>query len=102
MKGIILAALCLAAIAGLAEDPAWPSDFNSRMAARIAETTPVGTAAALAASSEPVVLFAGGIASSAAYGDEYEPFDSWVMTQVTSAGSDFNSHKPVGMTIMLR
>ena len=96
----IVASLVLAA--GFAADPAWPSDFSSRMAMRIAETTPIGTAATLALASEPVVLFAGGIASSETYGDESEPFDSWFMTYVISAGHDFDSRKPVGTTIVFR
>ena len=77
---MIVAVMGLVALAGLAADPAWPSDFSSRMAMRIAETTPIGTAATLASASAPVVLFAGGIASSEPYGDESEPFDSWFMT----------------------
>ena len=60
------------------------------------------TAATLALASEPVVLFAGGIASSETYGDESEPFDSWFMTYVISAGHDFDSRKPVGTTIVFR
>ena len=102
MKSKIVAVLGLAALTGLAAAPAWPSDFSSRMAMRIAETTPIGAAATLASASETVVLFAGGIASSETYGDESEPFDSWFMTYGISAGHDFDSRKPVGMTIVLR
>ena len=101
-KKIVCFSAVLAAVAGFAADPAWPADFNSRMEARIAETTPVGTAATLVSSSESVVLFAGGIASSETYGDESEPFDSWFMTYGISAGHDFDSRKPVGMTIVFR
>ena len=102
MKSMIVAVVGLVALAGLAADPAWPSDFSSRMAMLIAETTPIGTAATLASASAPVVLFAGGIASSETYGDESEPFDSWFMTYGISAGHDFDSRKPVGMTIVIR
>lgn len=102
MKSMIVAVVGAVALAGLAAEPAWPSDFRSRMAMRIAETTPIATAATLASVSEPVVLFAGGIASSETYGDESEPFDSWFKTYGISEGHDFDSRKPVGTTIVLR
>ena len=102
MKSMIVAAVGLTVLAGLATDPAWPPDFNSRMAMRVAETTPAGTAATLSSASGPIVLFAGGIASSGTYGDESEPFDSWFMTYGISVGCDFDSRKPVGMTIVIR
>lgn len=102
MKRIVCVGAVLTLTAGFAADPAWPADFNSRMEARIAETTPVGTAATLAPSSAPVVMFAGGIDSSETYGDELEPFDSWIMTYGISVGHDFKSKKPRGAILVIQ
>ena len=102
MKTITCIAAMLSLTASFAADPAWPADFNSRMEARIAETTPTGTAATLAATSDPVTLFAGGIAASETYGDTSNPFDSWFRTYMSSAGIDFNSKKIRGAVISFR
>ena len=102
MKTINCMVVILAIATGFAADPAWPSDFNARMAARVAEATPVGIVATLAISSDPVVLFAGGIASSAMYGDESNPFDSWFRTYLSSGGIDFNSRKTRGVALSFR
>ena len=102
MKTIIYMVAILSLATGFAADPAWPADFNSRMEARVAGTTPTGTAATLADTSDPVTLFAGGMASSETYGDVSDPFDSWFRTCMFSAGIDFDSRKIRGTVLSFR
>ena len=92
----------LVSVAGFAEYAAWPSDFESKMAERELETQPERVAAVQDPGAEQIVVFAGGISGSDAYGTESEPFDSGFMTFRTSQGVNFDSSKPVGLAIVFR
>ena len=101
MQFLVFGFMSFFALASTAE-LAWPADFHLRMEKRIQETTPLGVEAELDSSSDEIVIFSGTMKSSETYGDESEPFDSFFMTLETSNGINFNSKKPVGMSIILR
>ena len=92
----------LVSVAGFAEYAVWPSNFKSKMAERELETHPERVAAVQDSGAESIVVFAGGISGSDAYGTESEPFDSGFMTSGTSQGVNFDSSKPIGLAIVFR
>ena len=102
MKKSIGILAVFAVFSGFAEYAVWPSDFDSKMAERAVETLPEPVVAVRTHGTSQIVVFAGGISGSGAYGTEEDPFDSGFMTSRVSQGIDFDSSKPVGMVIVLR
>ena len=102
MKKLIGMFVVLVSVSGFSEYAAWPSDFAAKMAERESETVPERVVAVQEIAEAPIVLFAGGISGSNAYGSESEPFDSGFMTSEASEGVNFDSSKPVGMVMVLR
>ena len=103
VAGVVLA--CGLAFAGaraaLADAPSWPSDFNSKLAAHIAEVQPSGDAVwddDLSAFDS----FAFAFLASPSFGTEASPFDSFWMRFVWTEGAIIDGRELRGTIIILK
>ena len=103
VAGAVLA--CGLAFAGaraaLADAPSWPSDFDSKLAAHIAEVQPSGDAVwddDLSAFDS----FAFAFLASPSFGTEASPFDSFWLRFGWSEGDLINGREPRGLSVFLK
>ena len=103
MKEFLMAGalVCAGACAALADAPSWPSDFDSNLAAHIAEVQPSGDAVwddDLSAFDS----FAFAFLASPSFGTETSPFDSFWLRLASTEGVLINGREPRGMAIIVR
>ena len=87
--------------AALADAPSWPSDFESNVAAHLAEVAPSGDAVwddELSAFDS----FAFALLASPSFGTEASPFDSFWLRVGWTEGSVIDGREPRGVTIIVR
>ena len=85
-----------------AVEPVWPADYDAKVAARVAEWTPSGaTKDKSLTTSVDARMFGWG--TSAAYGSEEAPFDTWCRTSAwADAWIKLNTFPFTGFLLFLR
>ena len=100
LKVMIAALASIVSVLLMADEPAWPENFDSLVAARVAATVPSGDRAAnCAAAAFSVVPFCKGLSEGA--GSENAAFDSRFCVIRESLGGNMSSY-PIGSVICIR
>ena len=100
LKIMIVALASIVSVFLMADEPAWPENFDSLVAARVAATVPSGDRAAnCAAAAFSVVPFCKGLSEGA--GSENAAFDSRFCVIRESLGGNMSSY-PIGSVICIR
>lgn len=103
MKRLLLVFVgAVTAGAVFAVEPVWPADYDAKVAARVAEWTPSGETKDESLKT-PVDARMFGWGTSAAYGSEEAPFDTWCRTSAwADAWIKLNTFPFTGFLLFLR